>query len=396
MKSIHKFRLLYSLATIALFSLGACSKMDDLHDPYLKRGETIYVGKPDSLKIFAGKDRVKLRYWISDPKSAKMTVYWLSRRDSVVIDIPPHSAKDSLEYIISNLPEYTHSFEFVTSNKNFENKSVTFQAPGTAYGDNFQSSLSNRIIQSTFLPSATELKINWLGSVEKGIGSEVVYFNSNGVSMKRYVPMIDSETLIEDVDVTKGVTTRTLFLPEPTAIDTFYTAYKEIEIEKIVAMDKSLFAKWNPPGIPLKQYAAAYGLDKLWDNSAATRYLVILSAFPLSQTFDLGQTSIITRINARMTSGQLFSGQSIKDFEIWGSPTPNVSDDFSVGWVKLGSYTFSKVGSPGEDTVKGLAGEDFPVDANAPAVRYIRFVINSTWGGGKAATLDELTFLKPL
>lgn len=397
MKKIQK-RLLFILGVTLL--LGACSKMNDLHDVYLRRGETIYVGKPDSVKIFGGKERIKIRFWSSDPKAANLVIYWLNRTDSIVFSIPPHVATDSLEVIIPNLPEYNYSFEFVTTNKIFGNKSVPLEVNGNSYGANFQSSLLDRLISSTTLLTINQLEIKWLGTIEKGIGNEITYVNTSGVSKRIYVPMSDAQTLIDSVDLLKGIKTRTLFLPEPNAIDTFYTAFKDIPFEKIVIMDRSLFARWNPPGIPYKEYYTTFSIENLWDDDPGTRYFYLAPAFPDNFTFDLGQTSIISRINVKMDPGQLFSGQSVKEFEIWASASANVTDDFSVGWVKLGSYIFNKPtesgGSAKDNTALGLSGENFSVNADAPAVRYVRFVIKSTWGAGLYTTLAEVTFFKPL
>lgn len=223
MKSIRK-RLLFVFG-VAIF-LGACSKMNDLHDVYLQRGETIYVGKPDSVKIFGGKERVKIRFWSSDPKAANLVIYWLTRTDSMSFSIPDHPAADSLEFIIKGLPEYNYSFELVTTNKNFGNRSVPLESNGNSYGAIFQSGLLDRLIGSSRLSDTNELEINWLGAIENAIGTEVEYVNSEGATLTRFVPIDESFTLIEQV--TSSVKYRTLYLPEKNAIDTFYTAYRPV------------------------------------------------------------------------------------------------------------------------------------------------------------------------
>lgn len=227
MKSNHNYKKgIYFFCIIFFAFIASCSKMNDLHDVYLRRGETIYVGKPDSVIFFAGKKRVKLRYWESDPKAAKLAVYWLSRTDSIILDIPPHLAKDSVEVIIPNLPEYSYSFELITMNKDYKNRSVPFQSSGNSYGDNFQSNLTNRGIKYTANPLLNKLTITWIGAVEKGIGTEVVYVNKDGDSEVKFVPMSEKSTVINDWS--REAKYRTLFLPEPSAIDTFYTEFKTI------------------------------------------------------------------------------------------------------------------------------------------------------------------------
>lgn len=226
MKSNYIYKMAYLLYIVFFCILASCLKMNDLHDIYLRRGETIYVGKPDSVIFFAGRERVKLRYWESDPKATKLAIYWLSRTDSIILDIPSHLAKDSVEVIIPNLPEYGYSFDLVTMNKDYGNRSVPLQSSGNTYGDNFQSLLTNRVMKYILDTSLNELTIAWIGAIEKGIGTEVVYINNEGDNVIKFVPMTEKSTVINDW--VGEVKYRTLFLPEPSAIDTFYTELETI------------------------------------------------------------------------------------------------------------------------------------------------------------------------
>ena len=40
----------------------ACSDMNDLHDKYLEQGETIYLAKFDSVKLYPGRYRARVDY----------------------------------------------------------------------------------------------------------------------------------------------------------------------------------------------------------------------------------------------------------------------------------------------------------------------------------------------
>lgn len=396
MKPNYIYKLV-NLCVVLFVLLSSCSKMNDMHDEYLRRGETIYVGKPDSVIVFAGKERVKFRYWISDPKAAKLAVYWLSRTDSVIVDIPAHLAKDPIELIIPNLPEYNYSFELVTMNKDFKNRSVTFPINGSTYGAKFQSTLINRPIKSS-LKYPTYLETLWLGAIEKGIGCELTYVNTLGASVKTLVPMTDKLNTI--TDLVGGINYRTLYLPTPTAIDTFYTAYQPVPIQRV--MDKSLFLKWNPTGIPYTEYSATYTISKLWDNSTASWYMTSTTPFPYSFTFDLGQTKKLTGFKQwqRLTITVLYRNQNVKKFELWGSATPNVTNSFD-GWVKLGDFESVKpsglaIGTESADDIAyATEGESFKVDPNAPPVRYIRYVVNECYGGLQTImSLSEMTFFE--
>lgn len=204
--------------------------MNDLHDVYLKRGEKIYVGKVDSAYIFPGKERVKLRYWPSDPRATKMIIYWQSRSDSMILDIAPELVGDSSDVILTSLPEYDHIFEVVTMNNEFRNKSIPYTVTGSVYGDRYQGVTANRSIKELYQDTLSgNWTIRWLGKVETGIGSEIVYNTVDGEQMEVYAPMSEKVVVLENLK--SDLRYRTLFLPEPDAIDTFYTEFTEIPIQ---------------------------------------------------------------------------------------------------------------------------------------------------------------------
>ncbi len=216
--------------SVLSFLFSSCTKMNDLHDVYLKRGEKIYVGKLDSAYIFPGKERVKLRYWPSDPRATKMMIYWQNRSDSMLVDILPEVVGDSSDVIISNLPEYDHIFDIVTMTDEFRNRSIPYTVTGSVYGDRYQGIITNRSIKEMYQDTLSgNWTINWLGKVETGIGSEIIYKTTEGNETEIYAPMSEKVTVM--VDLKSELRYRTLFLPEPDAIDTFYTEFIEVLIQ---------------------------------------------------------------------------------------------------------------------------------------------------------------------
>lgn len=228
MKSKNINGLIYILG-IALVLMASCSKMNDIQDKYLRKGETIYVGKVDSAKVFAGRERVMLRYWFSDTRATKLMVYWNSRTDSLLLDVPVSSNKDSVDVIISNLTEDNYLFELITMNSAMKDKSIPYQVGGNVYGDEYQATLSNRGIDKiTFNHTTGKCIITWLGSVEDGIACDLAYTDTLGNEITRRIPMGGDTTVLNGLD--KDLKYRTLFLPEAQAIDTFYTEYESVEL----------------------------------------------------------------------------------------------------------------------------------------------------------------------
>lgn len=398
-----KSKTLYSwlsILSVTILLASSCSKMSDLQDRYLNQGETVYVGQPDSAKTFPGNGRILLRYWSSDPKATKLMVYWNFRHDSISLNIPSKSPTDFVDVLIPNLPEKKYSFELVTMNSELGDRSVPLKISGDAYGSKFQSSLTDRNFKYSAYLTPQKVQIDWSGAIEKGIGSELSYTNTSGQTVKVYVPMSQFVTVLDNFN--GGLLLRTAYLPAKTAIDTFYTtSQKVISIDK--ELDKTKFAKWNPTGITYYQFGTAYAINYLWDNTTTNFYLATVPSLPNSFTFDLGQLKKITRIRQwqRLGSGVVFTIQNLKNFEIWGSNSPNVTADFA-GWTKLGVFESIKPSGSAAGTVTAddvayaTAGEDYIFNPDAPPVRYIRYVVNTNWGAPATnIALAEVTFFEP-
>lgn len=217
----------YLIVAFIILSISSCSDMNELHDKYLQKGEIIYVGRPDSVKVFSGRDRILMRYWSSDPKAKKMIIYWQLRKDSLLTSIPEQ--EDSVDLIISNLPENNYNFELVTMKEDLTCRSVPLLANGSTYGDKFQAAIKNRLIKSAKLISTNEVEIVWYGASEGELGNEISYSNSEGVVVSIFQLSDEEMTNIHDYE--DGLKFRTLYLPEPNAIDTFYTSYQDVILE---------------------------------------------------------------------------------------------------------------------------------------------------------------------
>ena len=121
-------------------------------------------------------------------------------------------------------------------------------------------------------------------------------------------------------------------------------------------------------------------------------------------TFDMGENYKLSRFV--MVSryypgkyGNTFKAGHPKHFEIWGSINPNPDGSFDDSWVLLSEYESVKPSGGGvndaltaEDQEAAKNGENFIIPDNAPAVRYIRFRTNNTWGNTRYMHLHELTF----
>lgn len=214
------------LSILLVFSLS-CSKMNSLYDKYQENGETIYVGRLDSARMFPGRERIQLHYWSSDPRAAKMVVYWSGRNDSVLMDIPDHDILDPVNVMLDPVAEGNQIFEFITMNNKGQHRSVPYQLSASVYGSGYQSTLINRFISAQQYDTVSkDLTIVWKGNIEHSIGCEIEYTDTSGVS--QFISVPESENITICPAVSAGLRYRTLFIPEDGAIDTFFTSYTPI------------------------------------------------------------------------------------------------------------------------------------------------------------------------
>jgi hypothetical protein len=225
MKSMKKYGLLVILAVCCMM-LSACSKMDE-YKKFSAGKEVLYTGKPDSATAYSGKKRIKLVWQrTSDPKVSMTRVYWNNRTDSIDVTINnsvSSTKRDSL--MIANLAEGNYNFELVDYDA-AGNRSVVSRISGSAYGDTFERSLLNRAVQSfgKQFDLAGSTALNWYGSDAQSIGVEVTYQDNAKVSHMVIVKPSANTTFLADYDVKAPISYRTMFLPDSTAIDTFYAA----------------------------------------------------------------------------------------------------------------------------------------------------------------------------
>ncbi|AXP81479.1 hypothetical protein CJ739_2406 [Mariniflexile rhizosphaerae] len=227
MKYIYKkFYLQGAALLIMLISVVACTTMDEGYNKFLKGGEISYTGKIDSLEIFSGKNRVKVKgLFISDPKITECRVFWNSGADSIVVPIARTEGVDTLDIIINDLEENIYSFDVRTYDA-LGNKSISVSEIGTSYGERYQKSLFQRpVISNEIIGGALTIEYASMDLSSGVFGTEVNYIDVNDSQKSIIVPIDSSNVVIEDFKGGTEYAYRTLFLPDETCIDTFSTDF---------------------------------------------------------------------------------------------------------------------------------------------------------------------------
>lgn len=224
--------------------LVSCDGMDTHYKDFVKDGPIVYVGKVDSLKAFAGRDRVQIEWRkLLDPRAKTATIFWENGTKSVEVQL--ERGKD-IKYVIEGLAEGTYIFDVYTYD-GLGNSSIKSETTGTVYGTGYEKLLFNSQIKSAVLKNGV-LTVTFTAPQDNTlVGSEIRYTNTDGkeetteLVYRTFVPgdeesgepgkvIINTKIEIKNLSG-KRIEFRSVYLPEPTAIDYFYTDYDEYLIK---------------------------------------------------------------------------------------------------------------------------------------------------------------------
>ena len=390
-----------------------CKKMDDTYRSFVEKGETIYIAKADSLKAFSGKNRVELNWLlISDPKVKGYKIYWNNKKDSLEGVVHKTDKVDTVKVTVENLEEGIHYFEVFLYGRDGD-FSMSSEVIGSSYGDSYQRSLLPRIIrEAKWLEKIGMVEIDLTTAGDDIIGMEIEYENKKGENITHTVDNdIEIDTLF-NVGVGSSATElryRTLFLPDSTALDTFYTDFATTalgEYDFEVEIDKS---NWKILKLGNDVYEAKQASrypEMIFDGIVDPAFIAaeVPNQYPHSISIDFGEKVLLKHIRKNdywkdNTLQYLYERGSPRIYEVWGSNNPTMDGDWSK-WTLLGSFESVKPSGgewsdplTEEDIEAGKEGELFPFEDVTEAYRYVRFKTIETWRPTeKSPWIAELTF----
>lgn len=336
--------------------------MNETYHDFWESGEKIYPASPDSLKTFSGRNRIKLQWLnIGDPTLRKAVIYWNNHSDSLVVPLKEGNSigSDTTRVIIDALAEGAYSFDLYTYDQ-YGNRSVVANAIGKVYGDTYAHALLTRLLKNNSFLNDT-LHIQWGDPADNtSIGTEVVYEDSDGNEIHRVVSPNADTTIITDY-TGHYFKYRTLFLPDSTAIDTFYTKYDSVRV---------LGPRTNLPksgwSVTVSSYDSRNGRvdrlpEKLIDENTSTNWVNAVgpTSFPHTAIIDMGA------VKTDIYGISLYTGGSA---ETPSSMNVSVSDD-NVNWQPLGLMSIAKI--------KDWQYSDF---GEPQAFRYLKLVFEGSYG----------------
>ncbi|MDD7887718.1 DUF4998 domain-containing protein [Flavivirga sp. 57AJ16] len=213
MKKI-KYYIAILILPVFICLLNSCNDTYEFHQKYISEGETLYATKIDSVKTLPGNNRIKLSGYLSNAFDVEtITVYWDNKANNQVFSYSKSEEDiDMIELIVENLEEKSYEFEIYTSDSN-GNNSIRVTVFGTVYGENYRSNLEARLINSFNVDENDNATVNFNIASELTRATEIKYTNLSGTEIVNTVLNNESETVLEQVDMTAPIMYRTFYVP---------------------------------------------------------------------------------------------------------------------------------------------------------------------------------------
>ena len=237
MKNIIKW---YPVIVILSITCTYCTKSDE-YKKYMPDGEIIYPQKADSVKTFPGRNRIQLEWVIIDPKVTSCKIIYEQAGIQGSTTVPVHGSgyeNDTIRVIIPDMEEANYRFKIV-SYDDFGHTSIPVETEEQAYGEMYENSLLNRMLQSTSLDEDENLlQLEWYEAEATETGIKIDYTDVDGNNRTITVAASETSTTIPDFKITEPIYYSTMYRPVPSAIDIFYAKKTETQVEVITLPEK--------------------------------------------------------------------------------------------------------------------------------------------------------------
>lgn len=332
--------------------LIACSDMNDLYQDYLDRGEIIYAAKADSVAPHSGKNRVEFEVFVKSQRIKTARFFWNDYQDSSDLVI---EGQGVFKKMLDNLEEKRYIFQLVCLDE-FENRSLPVELSANVYGEKYQAQLVNRSVRSTSIDVQGEVTITWGGAVDGAVAIEVSYTDLAGNSKLQSFPADLSTSTITDLKPDMGYEYRTVYKPDSTGVDSFFTDYSR---NTLLTFDKK---DWHIIDFSSEHGGADNSVNNFIDGTFKTRWHSLAggSSYPHHATIDMGVVRTITQFGAWITT---FDSPPEGDPRAPDKIQLLVSMD-NITWTDLGEFDFNRF----------LLGEQTYAMPPSTQGRYFRFV----------------------
>lgn len=414
------------LASAALL-LSSCDDMNSIHEDYYSDSLKPYLSIPEIIDIQAGYERARVFWSVdADVRLENTVIYWTydEKLDSVVVPITNRNEM----WAEIELPEANYIIEM--KNIGAEGtSSLTTEMPVTVFGDRYISLMKDRpVASSSYDPTTGETTINW-GNADGLVSQMLTYTNEKGQSTDLFIDGAETSTVLKDAAVGTpfSYTTTYKFAEALDPLTTLPSKGMVLPIHSLL-IPKSEYNMVAGLQGEAEVVSASYSIEGLWDGNITNLGFASASYSDRKAiTIDLGAEYRLGSIKIWQPQGDkiIYRGSSIKTIALYGcleDPSTEAQKDKlglyttedyvyddgnEIAGVVFPDFTYwtsilssasvdqpSDLGagsSNADDAAAALAGHEFAISANTPAVRYIRIQLIDQWdNAGGLFAMTEL------
>lgn len=353
MKNMKRSNMTQWLSSIIIVvTIVSCQTIDETFEEFTKNGETIYVGKADTVLVAPGYG--KLRLWVAINSDPKISRGQIASNDGLVTHefdvVRTTYGKDTVLFDVE-IPEGEYTFGLVL----FDNKghrSVRQEFHSKVYGEKYKSSLINRGI-SDIEAYENHAVLQWTDVSQNAVETVLAYEDGAGVMQTVTVSNSDTQTIIDSYKRGGKITVTTSYKPTENAIEVFEAEPFQGAFPEEFLLDKSI---WSVVDFSTQHPGDANLAGNAIDGDPGTRWHAHASqsSYPHHVTVDMGVERTISTFELfRMTDDD----RACDTFQLL------VSTD-NTTWTDLGQFEFDRFSNEGQSYSM----------VSQPNARYFRFV----------------------
>lgn len=217
--------LKFSTLLFSFLLLSACDSDDSL--AVLPQDESVAQLKTFSIR--PGENRVKVQGTV--PAGAdirEVVIFWNDQANSLSIPVSSSNEEQQFSTFIPDLEERVYDFEMQTINSAGAGSPLVSGA-SEVFGEGYRNTLLNRPVSTSNLAqSKLDIQFDGMDFSTGPIGIEVNYENTSGEMQNVFYPISQDRVIIDDYKRNTDYSYRTVFVPSPLAVDTFYVDYNMI------------------------------------------------------------------------------------------------------------------------------------------------------------------------
>ena len=408
MKCLYKLLIYIAFAILGLCLLAtSCSDILDAHREWIEKGETIYVGKLDSLRVRSGMHRVEI---VGDTRYIRTAVTckvaWNEEeRLFALSDIVAEDGKARI--IIDDLERGSYYFYVITYDDT-GNRSLVSEVYGQVYGtEDLLVQSPVRIEDMVTLQDGT-IELHWNNADATYI--VVTYETADGQAETITIEELNGVTVLDSWKKGGSISVQTVISKEddldPLVLDpVVYTFPEKGDYE----LDKSMFSVVSLPTDIVGNAYGAKGVQGIWDGiwggptdpsgqgyNPNCYHSADGEGVPHHITFDIGVKAHLYKVWIAGRTDGVELRWNPKRWQLWGREDLNGAETMlpsadpgweaeavEKGWKLLGEFTCT------DDTINEFVIEDAPA-----GMRYLRFrpveVVGGT-GTGVYCCVSEIT-----